>query len=76
MNKTRRKQIEKTIEKIVNSISELETIKDDEQDVYDNIPENLQATDRAMESEDAINTLEEAIDNLSEIVESLNGLTY
>lgn len=51
--------------------SELESIRDDEQDYYDNIPENLQESERAMASEEAIDYLESSLDNLENIVDDL-----
>ena len=61
MNKTRRNRISKAID-------ELRSILNEEQDVYDNIPENLLDTDRASESEEAINVLEDVIDQLEDII--------
>ena len=45
----------------------LEDVLYDEEDAYDNIPENLQGSWRAMESEDAIDTLNDASDLLTDI---------
>jgi chaperonin cofactor prefoldin len=74
MNKERRKQIEKLIEAIENAVSELESIQEEEQDYYDNVPENLQSGERYEASEAAIDSMdsahtsfEEALDYLREI---------
>ena len=48
-------------------INTLDNIKDEEQDYYDNIPENLQYSQRAEDSEEAIENLEEALDLLNEV---------
>ena len=61
MNNSRRKQIEKVID-------ELEKIRNDEQDYFDNMPENLQYSERGEKSEFAIDALEFAIDQLQEIL--------
>lgn len=45
----------------------LESVLFDEEDAYDNIPENLQGSWRAMESEDAIDALNDAIDLLTDM---------
>lgn len=76
MNKMRRKELDDVI-KGLNSIQDkddlyswmntLDNIKDDEQDYYDNIPENLQYSQRAEDSEAAIENLEEALDLLNEV---------
>lgn len=72
MNNVRRKQIERVIAKIEEVKSELVTIRDDEQDYYDNIPENLQGGERAMVSEEAIDYLDSAMDNLDDAIDNLN----
>ena len=76
MNKTRRKELGKVInmlegvqhkEDLYLIINELENIKDDEQYYYDNIPENLQYSQRAEDSEMAIDNMDVALDLLNEI---------
>lgn len=75
MNKARRKELEPVIsnlneiqgkDDLYACINDLEKIRDDEQDYYDNIPENLQYSQRAEDSEAAIDNLEEALDLLNE----------
>lgn len=70
MNNTRRKELSEIIkdlgtvqdkDDLYATISELECIKDDEQYYYDNIPENLQCSQRADDSEEAIDNMEEAL---------------
>ena len=83
MNKKRRQCIDAVILKINNLqdiIEELqqdiEYISADEQDYLDNIPENLQGSERYEAGENAVENLEAAIDwlediNLSELEELL-----
>ena len=75
MNKARRKELSDVIrglntiqdkDDLYSWINTLDNIKDDEQDYYDNIPENLQYSQRAEDSEEAIEQLEEALDLLNE----------
>ena len=47
-------------------ISTLEGIKLDEEIYYDNIPENLQYSNRAYDSEQAISNMDDALDLLNE----------
>lgn len=75
MNKLRRSQIAKLINKIEEVKSELETIRDDEQDYFDNMPENLQYSVRGEAAEEAVDLMDEAIDSLDEIVDNLNEAT-
>lgn len=42
----------------------LETIRDEEQEAFDNMPEGLQQGDRGQAMEEAISTLDSAIDDL------------
>lgn len=44
--------------------TQLNRVLDDEQEAYDNIPESLQLSDRAMRSEECIELLEDAISML------------
>ena len=76
MNKARRKELSDVIrglnaiqdkDDLYGWINTLDNIKDDEQDYYDNIPENLQCSQRAEDSEAAIENLEEALDLLNEV---------
>ena len=76
MNKTRRKELSEVVkalnmmkdrDDLYSIINELDSIKDDEQDYFDNIPENLQYSQRAEDSEQAIDNLEEALNLLNEI---------
>lgn len=75
MNKARRKELSDVIrglntiqdkDDLYSWINTLDNIKDNEQDYYDNIPENLQYSQRAENSEQAIEYLEEALDLLNE----------
>ena len=76
MNKVRRKELNRVIgrlnsiqdkDDLYNCINILERLRDEEQDYYDNIPENLQYSQRAEASKYAIDSLDEAIDLLNEL---------
>ena len=85
MNINRRKQIKNIISKIedisndlAELIEEIESVKNDEEEYLENMPENLQASERGEKAENACSALESAYDNfeeidglLSETVESL-----
>jgi hypothetical protein len=79
MNKLRRKAIRDIIAKLQligdkdalgDCISDLENVLDDESEYFENIPENLQSSQRAMDSEDAIGTLEDVLDELNNAYDS------
>lgn len=76
MNKARRRELTvlsnevsraKTKDDILACISILENIRDDEQYYFDNIPENLQYSQRAEDSEQAIEYMEDALQVLEEV---------
>ena len=71
MNRVRRQQIEAVKAQLDELSDRIDAILSDEQDYYDNIPENLQTSDRATMSEDAISSLESAIDSISDAISSL-----
>ena len=59
MNKQRRADIEQ-------AKSLLEGARDEEQEYYDNMPENLQASDKGEAAENAVSNLDEAISAIEE----------
>lgn len=76
MNKQRRKQIDQIITRIealqglieeVNS--DIETIKDEEQEALENLPESLQEGEKGQ-------TMQSAIDSLEEAYGELEGLDF
>lgn len=74
MNKVRRKKVKDlqcTLKIIMDSLINL---KDEEQDYYDNMPENLQGSIRGTESEEAIDNMTEAIDSLESAIDSLDEI--
>lgn len=76
MNKARRKQIDDVIRKLDDLKMEIESILDDEQDYLDNIPENLQGSERYDAADEAVSYLSDAsetIDEVSGMLESAKG---
>ena len=71
MNDLRRKSIKKVIAMITEAKDTLELIKDDEEDYYDNIPDNLIMSTRAMASSDAISSMEDAIEEMENAISEL-----
>lgn len=71
MNKVRRKEITTNLNELIIIKENFERILSDEEDTYDNIPENLQSSYRAMESEDAIDSLDESISYLTEAIDNI-----
>lgn len=74
MNKLRRKQIQKAVEKINDGLSELRGVMDEEQDAFDNLSEGLQQTMRGEAMESNVDMLDEVIEQIEEALESLDGI--
>lgn len=74
MNKQRRKEISRIINKLRSIVSkteledcinDLDNVLYEESESFENIPENLQDSERAIESENAIGVLEDVLDELN-----------
>lgn len=75
MNKTRRKWLENIIDKLDDIKSEIESIREEEQDAYDNIPENLNDSEMATTMEENLDNLDEVLSNLEDyIIDGLNEI--
>ena len=74
MNKIRRKEIEAVISRLESIKDDIDNILSDEQDYYDNIPENLQSSERAENSEEAIEILEEVVSNLEDAIDNMGEI--
>lgn len=71
MNKERRKNINNTIEKL-REINETISIILEEEEIYrDNMPENLQNSEKYEKADQACDNLQECIDELESIIDML-----
>jgi len=66
VNKTRRMSLRLAIEHLTSAASIITTAKEDEQYALDNMPENLQDSERCEAMESAVDKLEDAIASISE----------
>ena len=73
MNNIRRKVLKSILEEIEEIKNRLEGVLSDEEEAFDNIPENLQGTERYEKAEEIISYLEDAI---SELDESISSIEY
>lgn len=74
MNKTRRKAIEKIVDKLMELQADLQWIKEDEDDARDAMPESLQDTERYSESEEASQAMEDADSSIQDAIDYLEGI--
>ena len=75
MNNIRRKALQKISDKIVELKDELENIMQEEEEYRDNMPENLQGSERYEKTDDACNSLYDAVSQLEEVVSSIDAAT-
>ena len=73
MNKNRRNAISDIYDKLIDIQSNLECIRDEEQEAFDNLPESIQYSERGERMEEYISSIEEALDNVGYAVESLDS---
>ena len=71
MNNERRKTLSDLISKIEELSSQIQSVLDAEQGVYDNMPENFQQGERGEQSQSAIDAMQSAVDNLDDVRNSL-----
>lgn len=67
MNKPRRKAIEDILSRLMDIAEELEAVRAEEEEAYDNMPESLQDSERGVAMADAIEALGEAYDSLQDM---------
>ena len=74
MNKQRRKAIEKVVSTLENMLEELDGIREEEQDAYDNLPESIQDSERGETMYENIDTLDTSYADLESIIDNLQEL--
>lgn len=70
MNNARRKEINRVVGTLQEALAELESLRDEEQDYFDNMPENLQGSERGSAAEQAASNLSEACSGIEEAISS------
>lgn len=73
MNKIRRKALQEIYDKLSDLREELETIKDEEDESRENMPENLQGSERYEQSETASGNIDETMEYLSSACDSIES---
>lgn len=66
MNEKRRERLRDAVRMLTSVASVVEAVCDNEQDAMDNIPENLQATERFERMEDAVDNLNDALEKIED----------
>ncbi|CAB4134733.1 hypothetical protein UFOVP275_7 [uncultured Caudovirales phage] len=73
MNKTRREKLFKITEQLCDLKSQIEILRDEEQESFDALPDSLQASAGGVKSDEACQMLGDAIDSLEEADTHLTG---
>ena len=74
MNKPRRNEIEKIIEELEGLRERIESVGNEEQEAYDNLPENLQCGEKGEAMEQAASDLDDAASSVGDIIDTLQGI--
>lgn len=73
MNDPRRKTIQKIIDNLHDLRNTLDDVYDEEETYRDNMPENLQGSERYKKANEACDNLSDAVDGLDEVISSLEA---
>ena len=71
MNKKRRENIAKAVAILTTAFQIVESIRDEEQDCIDNMPENLEYSERYEKMENAVDKLDDAMSSIEEAKDAL-----
>lgn len=73
MNKSRRTRLNTALVLLRQVEQTVDSVKDEEQDSLNNMPENLESSDRYVAMEYAVSILEDAIESIQEAAECVNA---
>lgn len=71
MNKTRRKSIQQIIDTLTDLKENVDLIREEEQEAYDNLPESLQESDRGEAMSQAVYQMEDAMEDIDLAIDAL-----
>lgn len=72
MNSNRRKQLEKALGQAEELKETLETIRDEEQEAHDNLPESIQYGERGDAMQEIADSLDYAASSLGDAIDNIN----
>lgn len=73
LNSARRKKINSVVNDLKNMRDIIDGILNEEQEVFDNTPENIQDSYKGERMQDAISQLEDSVENIEYAIESLEA---
>lgn len=72
MNKARRTKLENLLERFAEIKAEIEAVGEEEQEAFENMPENLQGSERGQQAEGNVSILDDVVEHINEIEDWLN----
>lgn len=74
MNKKRKTEVTRIIGNLRQSLEDLEGVQGDEESALDNIPENLQGSQRYEDTEEALERIDDAVSSVQDAIENLEDI--
>lgn len=74
MNKQRRKRLEEVVSRLEDCMSDLEYIKEEEQESYDNLPESIQWSEKGEVMQEIADDIDYTISDLDQVISSINEI--
>lgn len=67
MNKLRRQELAEVLDTLDEAIGQIEDVRDEEQEAYDNLPENFQESSRGQDIQEAIDSMDSIIRSIEDV---------
>ena len=74
MNKARRKAIEEIIDQMGTLKEQIESVCEEEQEAYDNLPESIQYSERGEAMSETASDLEDAASSIDDVMSTLQDI--
>lgn len=74
MNRQRRKELARIYNVLQDCVSDLECVRDEEQEAFDNLPESLQYSEKGELMEECVDNIESVITDLENVCSDLEEI--
>ena len=74
MNKARRKAIEEIIDQLGTLKEQIESVSEEEQEAFDNLPESIQYSERGDAMDEYITDLDDAASSIDDVMSTLQDI--
>ena len=76
MNKQRRNELKIAVDHMMKAKDIIKDVKSKEEFAYDNIPENLQYSNKGCDMEEKIDDMEEVMDKIDDTISLINDIIF